>query len=236
LIESRDYSLGIAMEIFNDQAVGNKYVVIVITSERSCSGRLNSEVLGAAKDAIAVYIKGNKYVRIVSVGWKGTDSLSRKYKPEICFRLSDLGKPSFFIAYLVMLCAVRLGHDRCAIYFSKYYKIFEQSAAWYEFSSYSIFYDCVYRNRKENLFYEILVSNSDVDMLDLYYYNACLVVLEAFNENKYSELGCRAFAMEKAHRNAIDLMHQKMLIYNKARQAGITNDLLEVVAGAIYTV
>jgi F-type H+-transporting ATPase subunit gamma len=73
-------------------------------------------------------------------------------------------------------------------------------------------------------------------MTDLYYYNACLVVLEAFNETKYSELGCRAFAMEKAHRNAIDLMQQRMLLYNKARQAGITNDLLEVVAGAVYTI
>jgi len=61
-------------------------------------------------------------------------------------------------------------------------------------------------------------------------------VLDAFEENKYSELGCRAFSMEMAHRNASDLIVENMLIYNKARQSGITNDLLEVVAGSIYTV
>jgi F-type H+-transporting ATPase subunit gamma len=42
--------------------------------------------------------------------------------------------------------------------------------------------------------------------------------------------------MEMAHRNATELINVKMLIYNKARQAAITTDLLEVVAGAIYTV
>jgi len=61
-------------------------------------------------------------------------------------------------------------------------------------------------------------------------------VLDSLEEHKYSELGCRAFSMEMAHRNAVELIQEKVLIYNKARQAGITTDLLEVVAGSIYTV
>jgi F-type H+-transporting ATPase subunit gamma len=63
-----------------------------------------------------------------------------------------------------------------------------------------------------------------------------LIILDAFEETKFSEFGCRAFSMEMAHRNATELILEKMLIYNKARQAGITTDLLEVVAGSIYTV
>jgi F0F1-type ATP synthase gamma subunit len=42
--------------------------------------------------------------------------------------------------------------------------------------------------------------------------------------------------MEMAHKNANGLIKEQMLVYNKARQEGITTELLEVVSGAIYTV
>jgi F0F1-type ATP synthase gamma subunit len=118
-----------AFELFSDRSEGTRHTIIVVTSERSCCGRLNSEVLSAAKDAIEAYTKDSKYVRIISVGWKGSISLSIKYKQEIGFRLSDIGKPSLYLAYIVMLCAVDTSYDRCSIYFSKYYKMFEQAAA-----------------------------------------------------------------------------------------------------------
>lgn len=71
-------------------------------------------------------------------------------------------------------------------------------------------------------------------MNHLYKYNVSLIVLDAFEETKYSELGCRAFSMEMAHRNATTLIQEHMLLYNKARQACITNELLEVVSGAAF--
>jgi ATP synthase F1 gamma subunit len=122
------------------------------------------------------------------------------------------------------------------VYFSKYYKIFEQLAAMYEFRSFTIFFDYAYKTRKENLFFDLLLSNCLLVVNNLYAYNVCLVIFDAFEETKYSELGCRAFSMEMAYKNATELINVKMLIYNKARQAAITTDLLEVVAGAIYTV
>jgi F-type H+-transporting ATPase subunit gamma len=59
--------------------------------------------------------------------------------------------------------------------------------------------------------------------------------MDAFDETTYSELGSRAFSMEMAYKNATELINEKMLLYNKARQGYITNSLLEVVSGAIYT-
>lgn len=235
-LESREFALYLAVEMFDVELSFDKCTVVVITSERSCCGKLNTEVLSAAKDAIEAYIDDNKSISIVSVGWKGLDSLYYKYKAELVKSVSDASKVSFFLSYLIALCIFDTDFDKCSIYFSKYYKIFEQVAAVYEISSYSIFFDYIYSNRKDNLFFDLIISNCLLSLRSLYNYNVCLVVLDALDETKYSELGCRAFSMEMAHRNANELILEKMLIYNKARQAGITNDLLEVVAGAIYTV
>lgn len=143
---------------------------------------------------------------------------------------------SFFLSYVITLCIFDTDFDKCAIYFSKYYKIFEQVAAVYEFCSFSIFFDFIYNKRKDNLFFDLLISNCLLSLHNFYYYNVCLVVLDSLEETKYSELGCRAFSMEMAHKNSVDLLREKLLQYNKARQAGITSELLEVVSGALYTV
>jgi hypothetical protein len=47
-----------------------------------------------------------------------------------------------------------------------------------------------------------------------------------------SEHGARMTAMHKATDNATDLRNELKLTYNKARQASITNEILEIVGGA----
>jgi F-type H+-transporting ATPase subunit gamma len=47
-----------------------------------------------------------------------------------------------------------------------------------------------------------------------------------------SEHGARMTAMHKATDNATDMLKQLKLTYNKARQASITNEILEIVGGA----
>ena len=57
-------------------------------------------------------------------------------------------------------------------------------------------------------------------------------LLRAMQEGAASELACRMTAMSNASDNAQDLISNLKLGYNKARQASITQELLEVVAGA----
>lgn len=239
VLDAREHSLSMAVEMFDstykEDSIYTNHCIVVVTSERSCCGKLNSEVLTAAKEAIDSLVVDSKVVRIVSIGWKGKDSLSVKHSTVFSHSLSYVNKSCFSLAYVVLLSVLDTEYDRCAIYFSKYYKIFEQVAAVYEFRSYTLFLDTIYRYRKDNMLFEVLISNSDVNLRQLYYYNACLVLLDAFEETKYSELGCRAFAMEMAHRNAVDLITVQMLLFNKARQSAITTELLEVVGGATYT-
>ena len=57
-------------------------------------------------------------------------------------------------------------------------------------------------------------------------------LFKALRDSFASEHGARMTAMHKATDNATDLRDQLKLTYNKARQAAITNEILEIVGGA----
>ncbi len=58
------------------------------------------------------------------------------------------------------------------------------------------------------------------------------VIFQAVNENMASEQSARMVAMKAASDNAATIIDELQLIYNKTRQAGITKELSEIVAGA----
>jgi len=58
------------------------------------------------------------------------------------------------------------------------------------------------------------------------------VIFQALLEAAAAELAARMNAMTNASNNARDLISSLTLVYNKARQSGITQDLLEIVGGA----
>ncbi len=69
-IESRGYALYLSAEMFDGARDYNPVhnTIVVITSERSCSGKSNSEVLSASKEAIGICVSENRVVRIISIG------------------------------------------------------------------------------------------------------------------------------------------------------------------------
>jgi F-type H+-transporting ATPase subunit gamma len=56
--------------------------------------------------------------------------------------------------------------------------------------------------------------------------------LKAVLESNASEHGARMTAMDKATENAGELLKELRLMYNRTRQAAITNEILEIVSGA----
>ena len=57
-------------------------------------------------------------------------------------------------------------------------------------------------------------------------------VLAALLENAASEQGARMSAMDNATRNAGELINKLTIQYNRSRQAAITTELIEIIAGA----
>lgn len=234
-IEARDNALCIAVEFFADNDINlniNVCAIVVITSERSCCGKLNSDVFSASRDVIESCLEDNKVIKLISVGYKGYNTY--KDHPALCKAMSDVELASLLLSYALTLCIFDTEFDKCIILFSRYYKIFEQVASIYEFKSYSRICSYLYSNRKHNLLYDLLLS-ADLSIYELYIYYVCLIVLDALSETKYSELGCRAYSMEIANKNASELIKENTLLYNKVRQSSITTALLEVISGAQYS-
>ncbi|HRE96784.1 MAG TPA: FoF1 ATP synthase subunit gamma, partial [Flavobacteriales bacterium] len=86
------------------------------------------------------------------------------------------------------------------------------------------------------------VSNSSVEYIfepskkeileDLIPKSLKIQFYKAVMDSFASEHGARMTAMHKATDNATELVKELKLTYNKARQAAITNEILEIVAGA----
>ena len=57
-------------------------------------------------------------------------------------------------------------------------------------------------------------------------------IYRALLESLASEYGARMTAMENATKNAAEMIDKLTLVYNKARQASITKELIEIVSGA----
>ena len=84
----------------------------------------------------------------------------------------------------------------------------------------SIFNDYIYEPEKETIIHEIIPKSLKTKVFK--------IILETIA----SEHGARMTAMHKATDNAIELGKELFLQYNKARQAAITNEILEIVSGA----
>ena len=62
--------------------------------------------------------------------------------------------------------------------------------------------------------------------------NIAIQIFRALLENAASEQGARMSAMDNATRNAGDMIDQLTMSYNRARQAQITKELIEIISGA----
>lgn len=81
-------------------------------------------------------------------------------------------------------------------------------------------YDFIFEPSKEEIIRELIPNSLKVQLH------------KAILDSIASEHGARMTAMHKATDNASDLIKELKLQYNKARQASITNEILEIVAGA----
>ena len=89
-----------------------------------------------------------------------------------------------------------------------------------EESVHASYVDYIFEPTKEYIVQELIPRS-----LKLQFYKAIL-------DSHASEHGARMTAMHKATDNATELLKELSLQFNKARQAAITNEILEIVSGA----
>jgi F-type H+-transporting ATPase subunit gamma len=217
--------------IYSRSGIPEKILIVAITSNKGLCGAFNTNVTKQVLNLLNVeYKEGN--VSVISIGKKGTEFFHSK-KIELLGSDNDILDRLNFDSAIpfiedIMQRYVNKEFDKVIIVYNKFKNAGVQilTAEQFlpielpvEFESNEIF-DYIFEPAKEDIVKELIPKS-----LKIQFYEAMLESLAA-------EHGARMTAMHKATDNATGLIRELQLTYNKARQAAITNEILEIVGGA----
>jgi len=207
-----------------------KILIITITSNRGLCGAFNSNIVKSTINKAAEL--SDKKIDIISIGKVGKEALSKKF--EISKDESSLYDNLTFentskIANGIINDFLNNKYDKVFITYNQFKNAATQIVK---------FETLLPINSTKNLD-KVKINNNyiiepsyDSILETLLPSSIRIKLFKAIKESFASEHGARMTAMHKATDNAKDLRDQLKLTYNKARQASITNEILEIVSGA----
>jgi F-type H+-transporting ATPase subunit gamma len=213
-----------------------KHLVIVATGDKGLAGGFNTNVIRAAKERINSLIAHGKDVRVIAVGRKVRDGLTRIYGEKIIrtFELSEHKVIGMAVAEPIadlVAAEFEAGHvDVVTLIYSRFQSVISQVPTPKQLIPAVVDGDAAPINLNGAV-YDYEPSEEEI-LETLLPRNIKTQILAALLENQASFFGAQMGAMDNATRNAGDLINALTLQYNRKRQAQITTELIEIIAGA----
>lgn len=203
---------------------------LVITSDRGLAGGYNSNLLRKLMQTIREKHKSADEYSIFVVGRKGRDFLKKRSMPVLGDVTGIPDSPRFSdIKELASKAVANYeagAYDELYLVYNKFHNAISQEPVLNRLLPLEMT-----GSNSQTANYEYEPSPEEVlDVLLPKY--AETLVFSALLESKASEFGARMTAMGNATRNATDMISRYTLMYNRARQASITQEISEIVAGA----
>ena len=220
---------GDAGSAFADNRPINKVLVVTITSNRGLCGAFNSNIIKQSRTLVEHTYEG-KQVDFVTIGKKANDILRKKNT--IVANHSDVFDDLTFdnvaeIAQFLMDQFTEGKYDRIDLVYNKFKNAATQIVMTEQFLPIAISDD------KASSVSDYIFEPSKAEIVEQLIPKSLKTQLfKAIRDSFASEHGARMTAMHKATDNAAELRDDLKLTYNKARQAAITNEILEIVGGA----
>ena len=206
----------------------NKVLVVAITSNRGLCGAFNSNIIKQTNLLVEQY-KG-KQVDVFCIGKKGYDGLkkSRDIVAENTEIFDALNfENSTKIADLLIKKFTSGDYNKIILVYNRFKNAGTQIVMTEQFLPL-----LPVNNENSNVGDYIYEPNKEEIVLTLIPKALKTQLYKAIRDSFASEHGARMTAMHKATDNATALRNQLKLTYNKARQAAITGEILEIVGGA----
>ena len=213
-----------------------RHLVVVATADKGLAGGFSTNVIRAARERINSLIAHGKDVKIVAVGKKSRDQLSRLYGDKVIhtFELSEhktIGLPSAQPIAEMIATAFEDGQaDVVTLFYSQFKSVISQVPTGKQLIPAVVEGDAKPIDLNGAV-YEYEPSEEDI-LETLLPRNLTTQILAALYENQAGFFGSQMAAMDNATRNAGDLINALTLQYNRKRQAQITTELIEIIAGA----
>ena len=215
----------------------NNTLVVVITGDRGLAGAYNSNVIRFTAQRFDPNTAPNKYI---AVGRKGRDLLMRRGKKVIADFSNLPAAPSFADVSAIGRLAVeefKTGSvDEVYLVYTDFVNMGRQIATVkkllpLELEGEGLVEDFNHKSSGPAAAYEYEPDMREI-LDEIIPRFTALQVYQAVLESQASEHAARMIAMRNATDNAKELVGALQLAYNKVRQQGITNDILDIVGGA----
>jgi F-type H+-transporting ATPase subunit gamma len=207
------------------------HLLVVLTAERGLCGGFNSSISRLARAHAERLVREGKTVKILTVGKKGREALKRDWSSQMVAHVDlsavkRVGYPNAQAVARDILSRFDGGEfDVATLFYSRFESVVTQVPtaqqiipAMFESTGPATLYD-----------YE---PSEEAILADLLPRGVATQLFAALLENAASEQGARMSAMDNATRNAGDMIDRLTIVYNRSRQAKITNELIEIISGA----
>lgn len=204
---------------------------LVITSDRGLAGGFNANILRKITQTINEKHKSTDEYVLYVIGRKGRDYFRRRKMPIMDEVIGLPDSPTFADIKSVAANAVQKfsegAYDELYLYYNQFVNALTQVPT----ETRLLPLEDISDNSGPVSTYEYEPSAEGVLEILLPKYAETLV-FSAVLDSKASEFGARMTAMGSATKNATEMINQLQLTYNRARQASITQEITEIVAGA----
>lgn len=209
-------------------------LLLVVTSDRGLCGGFNANLCKAADRYIKEHKDSYEQITLMTLGRKGYEFLKNRYTVAKNYP-NLISKPNYQTAALLgqEIIDGYLGgqYDQVVVLYNAFKTVMSQDITFQQLlpvvppkaeaavtDEPAVEY--IYEPSVKELLDEILPKNIEVQ------------IFKAMLESVAAEHGARMTAMDSASKNASEMIGKLTLIYNRARQAAITKELMEIISGA----
>ena len=210
------------------------HLMVVATSDKGLCGAFNSNIVKAAKLKAQALRADGKTVLFYLIGKKGRAPITREWPKAVLdnFDTSDVREPGYAEAEKIAAQLVALydagKFDVAHLFFSTFKNALTQNPTQQQIipvpaprlEAATAGAAVEYEPDEEEVLIELLPRYLKTQLFG------------ALLENQASEQGASMTAMDNATRNAGELIQKLTIQYNRSRQAAITTELIEIIAGA----
>jgi F-type H+-transporting ATPase subunit gamma len=211
------------------------HLLIIATSERGLAGAFNSNIVRAARRKAEELEAAGKTVKFYVTGKTGR-VIRRFFPTQIAadHEMSHIKTVSFTDARAIaddVIARFEAGEfDIAHLFYAKFQSALVQTPVGNQIIPVAIDTNAApVSDGGAAVEYE---PDEETILADLLPRNVAIQVFRALLENAASEQGSRMTAMDNATRNAGDMIKRLSIQYNRARQAAITTELVEIISGA----
>lgn len=219
-----------------------RHLIVAVTADRGLCGGFNASLVKAVREKIRELQAEEKEVFIVCVGRKGRDLLKRAFSARIWQGFTGItgkNRVEFVEANKVtqyILEKFEAGEfDVCSLAYNKFENVLSQPPVVQQIIPFDLpepASDSVHKEAEEPKSPYAFEPEEESILSALLPKNIGVQIYRALMDSSAGEQAARMTAMDNATRNAGEMIKGLTLQYNRARQAYITKELIEIISGA----